>query len=181
MAKHILAALVENRPGVLARISNLFRRRSFNIDSLSVGRTQRENLSRMTIVMESDAAEADRLVKNLYKLVDVVHVDHLHSQPSVARDMALVKVKASSENRREVIQLCDIFRARIIDVAAESLVVEITGEEEKLGHFTELVRPFGIVEMVRTGIIAMGRGSHTLKDEGYKPNRGRSSTRRNVL
>ncbi len=181
MAKHILAALVENRPGVLARVSNLFRRRSFNIDSLSVGRTQRENLSRMTIVMESDAAEADRLVKNLYKLIDVVHVDHLHSQPSVARDMALVKVKASSENRREVIQLCDIFRARIIDVAAESLVVEITGEEEKLGHFTELVRPFGIVEMVRTGIIAMGRGSHTLKDEGYKPNRGRSSSRRSVL
>ncbi len=181
MAKHILAALVENRPGVLARVSNLFRRRSFNIDSLSVGRTQRENLSRMTIVMESDAAEADRLVKNLYKLVDVVHVDHLHSQPSVARDMALVKVKASSENRREVIQLCDIFRARIIDVAAESLVVEITGEEEKLGHFTELVRPFGIVEMVRTGVIAMGRGSHTLKDEGYKPNRGRSSSRRSVL
>ena len=181
MAKHILAALVENRPGVLARVSNLFRRRSFNIDSLSVGRTQRENLSRMTIVMESDAAEADRLVKNLYKLVDVVHVDHLHSQPSVARDMALVKVKASSENRREVIQLCDIFRARIIDVAAESLVVEITGEEEKLGHFTELVRPFGIVEMVRTGIIAMGRGSHTLKDEGYKPNRSRSSGRRSVL
>ncbi len=181
MAKHILAALVENRPGVLARVSNLFRRRSFNIDSLSVGRTQRENLSRMTIVMESDTAEADRLVKNLYKLVDVVHVDHLHSQPSVARDMALVKVKASSENRREVIQLCDIFRARIIDVAAESLVVEITGEEEKLGHFTELVRPFGIVEMVRTGVIAMGRGSHTLKDEGYKPNRGRSSSRRSVL
>ena len=181
MAKHILAALVENRPGVLARVSNLFRRRSFNIDSLSVGRTQRENLSRMTIVMESDTAEADRLVKNLYKLIDVVHVDHLHSQPSVARDMALVKVKASSENRREVIQLCDIFRARIIDVAAESLVVEITGEEEKLGHFTELVRPFGIVEMVRTGIIAMGRGSHTLKDEGYKPNRGRSSNRRSVL
>ncbi len=181
MAKHILAALVENRPGVLARVSNLFRRRSFNIDSLSVGRTQHENLSRMTIVMESDTAEADRLVKNLYKLVDVVHVDHLHSQPSVARDMALVKVKASSENRREVIQLCDIFRARIIDVAAESLVVEITGEEEKLGHFTELVRPFGIVEMVRTGLIAMGRGSHTLKDEGYKPNRGRSSSRRSVL
>ena len=181
MAKHILAALVENRPGVLARVSNLFRRRSFNIDSLSVGRTQRDHISRMTIVMESDAAEADRLVKNLYKLVDVVHVDHLHSQPTVARDMALVKVTADSSNRREVIQLCDIFRARIIDVGAESLVVEITGEEEKLEHFTELVRPFGIVEMVRTGVIAMGRGGHTLKDEGYKPNRGRSSSRRNVL
>ena len=181
MAKHILAALVENRPGVLARVSNLFRRRSFNIDSLSVGRTQRDHLSRMTIVMESDTAEADRLVKNLYKLVDVVHVDHLHSQPRVARDMALVKVRASSENRREVIQLCDIFRARIIDVSANSLVVEITGEDEKLEHFTELIRPFGIVEMVRTGVIAMGRGSHTLKDEGFKPNRGRGSKRRSVL
>ncbi len=181
MAKHILAALVENRPGVLARVANLFRRRSFNIDSLSVGRTQRENLSRMTVVMESDTAEADRLVTNLYKLVEVVHVDHLHKKPAVARDMALVKVRASSENRREVIQLCDIFRARIIDVAAESLVVEITGEEEKIEHFTELIRPFGIIEMVRTGVIAMGRGSHTLKDEGYKPNRSRSAARKNVL
>jgi acetolactate synthase-1/3 small subunit len=181
MAKHILAALVENRPGVLARVANLFRRRSFNIDSLSVGRTQRDDMSRMTIVMEADSAEADRLVKNLYKLVDVVHVDHLHSQPSVAREMALVKVKADSANRREVIQLCDIFRARIIDVAAESLVVEITGEEEKLENFTELVRPFGIVEMVRTGVIALGRGSHTLKDEGFKPNRSRAAARRNVL
>ena len=181
MAKHILAALVENRPGVLARVANLFRRRSFNIDSLSVGRTQRDHVSRMTIVMESDAAEADRLVKNLYKLVDVVHVDHLHGQPAVARDMALVKVKADSSNRREVIQLCDIFRARIIDVGAESLVVEITGEEEKIEHFTELVRPFGIVEMVRTGVIAMGRGGHTLKDAGFKPNRGGSRTRRSAL
>ena len=181
MAKHILAALVENRPGVLARVANLFRRRSFNIDSLSVGRTQRDEMSRMTIVMESDRAEADRLVKNLYKLVDVVHVDHLHSQPFVVREMALVKVRASSENRREVIQLCDIFRARIIDVSAESLVVEITGEEEKLENFTELVRPFGIVEMVRTGMIALGRGGHTLKDEGFKPNRSRAAARRNVL
>ncbi len=181
MAKHILAALVENRPGVLARVANLFRRRSFNIDSLSVGRTQRDEMSRMTIVMESDSAEADRLVKNLYKLVDVVHVDHLHSQPSVVREMALVKVRATSDNRREVIQLCDIFRARIIDVSAESLVVEITGEEEKLENFTELVRPFGIVEMVRTGMIALGRGGHTLKDEGFKPNRSRAAARRNVL
>lgn len=181
MAKHILAALVENRPGVLARVANLFRRRSFNIDSLSVGRTQRDEMSRMTIVMESDRAEADRLVKNLYKLVDVVDVDHLHGRPSVAREMALVKVKANSANRREVIQLCDIFRARIIDVAAESLVVEITGEEEKLENFTELVRPFGIVEMVRTGVIALGRGGHTLKDEGFRPNRSRAAARRNVL
>lgn len=181
MAKHILAALVENRPGVLARVANLFRRRSFNIDSLSVGRTQRDEMSRMTIVMESDSAEADRLVKNLYKLVDVVHVDHLQSRRSVVREMALVKVKASSANRREVIQLCDIFRARIIDVSAESLVVEITGEEEKLENFTELVRPFGIVEMVRTGMIALGRGGHTLKDEGFKPNRSRAAARRNVL
>lgn len=181
MAKHILAALVENRPGVLARVANLFRRRSFNIDSLSVGRTQRDEMSRMTIVMESDSAEADRLVKNLYKLVDVVHVDHLHSRSSVVREMALVKVKADSSNRREVIQLCDIFRARIIDVSAESLVVEITGEEEKLENFTELVRPFGIVEMVRTGMIALGRGGHTLKDEGFKPNRSRAAARRNVL
>ncbi len=181
MAKHILAALVENRPGVLARVANLFRRRSFNLDSLSVGRTQRDEMSRMTIVMESDSAEADRLVKNLYKLVDVVHVDHLLGQRSVAKEMALVKIRASSENRREVIQLCDVFRARIIDVSAESLVVEITGEEEKLENFTELVRPFGIVEMVRTGMIALGRGGHTLKDEGFKPNRSRAAARRNVL
>lgn len=181
MAKHILAALVENRPGVLVRIANLFRRRSFNIDSLSVGRTQRDHQSRMTIVMESDEAEANRLVKNLYKLIDVVQVDHLQGPAAVSRDLALVKITASSENRREVIQLCDSFRARIIDVGAESLVVEITGEEDKLENFTELARPFGIVEMVRTGVIAMGRGGHTLKDEGFKPNRRRTQGRRSVL
>ena len=181
MAKHILAALVENRPGVLVRVANLFRRRSFNIDSLSVGRTQRDHQSRMTIVMESDEAEANRLVKNLYKLIDVVQVDLLQGPAAVSRDLALVKITATSENRREVIQLCDSFRARIIDVGTESLVVEVTGEEDKLENFTELVRPFGIVEMVRTGVIAMGRGGHTLKDEGFKPNRRRTQGRRSVL
>ncbi len=181
MAKHILAALVENRPGVLARVANLFRRRSFNIDSLSVGRTQRDDMSRMTIVMESDHAEADRLVMNLYKLVDVVHVDHLHDQPAVVRELALVKVRADASSRREVIQLCDIFRARILDVSAENVVVEITGDEDKIENFTELVRPFGVVEMVRTGVIALGRSGHTLKDEGFKPNRSRAAARSNVL
>ena len=167
--RHTITALVENRPGVLARVANLFRRRAFNIDSLTVGRTQDENYSRMTIVLEGDVSEAERAEKNLYKMVDVIQVDYLSDLPIVERDLALIKVKASAEQRREVTQLCDIFRARIVDVAKESIIVELTGEEEKLGHFTELLEDYGIIEMVRTGIIAMGRGDHTLRREGYTP------------
>ena len=181
MAKHTICALVENRPGVLVRVLNLFRRRNFNIDSLTVGRTQREEYSRLTMVMEGTRQEADLVEKNLFKLVNVIHVEHLEDTPSVLRELALMKVKADHETRREVTQLCDIFRARILDVAPEAMVIEITGEERKLENFIELLRPMGIVEMVRTGVVALGRGEHTLKDHGYKPQRFSSSARPTVL
>jgi len=181
MARHTICALVENRPGVLVRVLNLFRRRNFNIDSLTVGRTQREEYSRLTMVMEGTRPEADLVEKNLFKLVNVIHVEHLEETPAVLRDLALMKVRADHETRREVTQLCDIFRARILDVAPQAMVIEITGEERKLENFIELMKPMGIVEMVRTGVVALGRGEHTLKDNGYKPQRFSTSARPTVL
>ncbi len=183
MAKNIICALVENRPGVLARVLNLFRRRSFNIDSLTVGRTHRDDYSRMTMVMEGTREEAELVEKNLYKLVNVIHVEHMSGRASVDRDLALVKVRATPELRREITQLVDIFRARIIDVAPESMIVEITGEEAKIESFLELLREFEIIETVRTGVVSMGRGSHTLKDHGYAPQgaAARAEARKSVL
>lgn len=170
MARHTLCVLVENRPGVLARVANLFRRRSFNIDSLTVGRTQRDDLSRMTLVIEGTADEAERLEKNLYKLVNVIQVEHLCDTPSVIRDLALLKLRAGAVQRREITHLCELFNARVIDVASATMIVEATGDERKIENLIELLRPFGIVEMVRTGSVALGRGDHTLRDDGYAPN-----------
>lgn len=181
MARHTLTALVENRPGVLVRVANLFRRRSYNLDSLTVGRTQRDDVSRMTLVMDGTQAEADQVEKNLYKLVNVIQVEHLSDKPAVLRDLALIKVKVGMEERREVTQLCDIFRARIIDVSKDSMIIEATGDEAKIENLTELLLPFGIIEMVRTGVVAVGRGDHTLKHDGYRPNVALAAGRRNTL
>lgn len=172
VSRHILTALVENRPGVLSRVANLFRRRNFNIDSLTVGRTHRDDLSRMTLAMDGSQEEVERLEKNLYKLIDVIQVEHMSDQPSIYRDLALIKVSVGGENRREVHELADIFRARIVDVSPESMIIELTGEESKIESFTDLLRPFGIVEMVRTGLVAMGRGDHTLEHDAYQPRAG---------
>ena len=179
--RHTIAALVENRPGVLVRVANLFRRRAFNIDSLTVGRTHRDDYSRMTMVMEGSRSEAERVEKNLFKMVNVIHVEHMGDIPAVLRDLALIKVKVNSTDRRDITQLCDIFRARIIDVSKDSMIVELTGSEEKIENFTELLRPYHIIEMVRTGVVAMGRGDHNLKDHGYEPKAQRSDARRSVL
>ena len=181
MAKHTICALVENRPGVLMRVVNLFRRRNFNIDSLTVGRTQRDDYSRITMVMEGSREQAELVEKNLFKLVNVIQVEYMSGMPTVERDLALIKVNVNADQRREVTQLCEIFRARIVDVSAESMIVESTGEEAKIESFTELLRPFGIVEMVRTGVISLGRGEHTLKDGGYRPQRSLEGTRKSVL
>ncbi len=181
MARFTLTALVENRPGVLVRVANLFRRRSFNIDSLTVGRTQTDSYSRMTVVMEGTRDEADRVAKNLYKLVNVIQVENVSEVPSVVRDLALIQVAAPPEVRRDLTQLCDLFRARIVDVSLESMIIEITGDEAKIDNLPELLRPFGIVEMVRTGVVALGRGDHTLKDHGYVPNAAALAARRSVL
>ena len=156
---HTFVAYVENQPGVLARVSSLFRRRAYNIDSLAVGRTDVPGVSRMTIVIETDDATARLVEANLYKLVNVLRVEDVTYEQTIVRDLALVKVKANAEQRPQVLQLIEVFRARVVDVDPEALVVEITGTEDKLQGLLDVLRPFGIIEMVRTGSIAMTRGA----------------------
>ena len=153
-------ALVENKPGVLNRVASLFRRRNFNIESLAVGRTENPEVSRMTIVVDCPNGDMDahRIEANLYKLVNVIDVQDVTHQPSVTRDLALIKVKIAPERRAEVNGLAEIFRAHIVDVAPDSVIVEITGMEDKIEGMIELLRPIGIVEMVRTGQVSMTRG-----------------------
>ena len=150
---------VENKPGVLNRVASLFRRRAFNIESLTVGHTDKPGVSRMTIVVDTDEQGAKRVEANLYKLVNVLLVSNITASASVMRDLAMIKVAATPENRSHLLQLIHVFRARVVDVAPESLIVEITGTEDKIDGLLEVLRPFGIVEMVRTGRIAMSRGA----------------------
>ena len=156
--RHTIIVLVEDKPGVLNRVASLFRRRAFNIESLTVGHTETEGVSRMTITVDGDEVGMERLTAYLYKLVNVIQVADLTTAPVVSRDLALIKVNATSANRSEVMQFVDVFRARIVDVANDSLVIEITGTEDKIESFVDVLRPFGISEMVRTGIVAMARG-----------------------
>jgi acetolactate synthase I/III small subunit len=159
--QYTFITLVENKPGVLNRVASLFRRRNFNIESLAVGRTEKPEVSRMTIVVEChDDMDAHKIEANLYKLVNVIDVQDVTQQPSVARDLALIKVKTGPEQRAEVNNLADIFRAHIVDVATDSVIVEVTGTEEKIEGMIELLRPIGIMEMVRTGQVAMTRGAY---------------------
>ncbi len=159
--QHTFIALVENKPGVLNRVASLFRRRNFNIESLAVGRTERPDISRMTIVVDcQDKTDAHKIEANLYKLINVIDVQDVTHKPTVTRDLALIKVKASPEQRAEINNLAAIFRARIVDVAPDSVIVEVTGTEDKIESMIELLRPIGILEMVRTGQIAMTRGSY---------------------
>jgi len=153
-----LIAYVEDRPGTLNRIVSLFRRRGFNIDSLTVGRTERPGVSRITVVVRADDATARRLESNLYKLVNVLSVEDVTHSPSVTREMAFVKVRASPDRRAELLQLVQTFRARVVDLGPESVIVETTGTQEKLDGLIDVLRPFGILELVRTGAVAMLRG-----------------------
>jgi acetolactate synthase-1/3 small subunit len=156
--EHTLVVLVEDIPGVLNRVASLFRRRAFNIESLTVGHTEQPGTSRMTIVMDGEQTNVERVTANLYKLVNVIQVADLVGMPAVSRDLALIKVSVNTINRSEVMQLVEVFRARIVDVANDSLVIEITGDENKINGFVDVLRPFGILEMVRTGVVAMARG-----------------------
>lgn len=149
---------VENKPGVLTRVASLFRRRAFNIDSLTVGRTEKPEVSRMTITVDADRDQARRIEANLYKLVNVLLVENITNQPSIVRDLAMIKVAATHEARSHVLELASVFRARVVDVAPESLTIEITGAEDKIDGLLEVLRPYGVLEMVRTGIVAMRRG-----------------------
>jgi len=150
---------VDNRPGVLNRIASLIRRRAFNIESLTVGHTETAGLSRMTVVVDTDEYGARRLEAHLYKLVPVRRVDNITAAPSIARDLALIKVAATGDARTHVMQLVDVYRARIIDVSPESLVIETTGTEDKIDSLLEVLSPYGVMEMVRTGRVAMARGT----------------------
>jgi acetolactate synthase-1/3 small subunit len=149
---------VENKPGVLTRVASLFRRRAFNIDSLTVGRTEKPEVSRMTIVVDADRDQAARVEANLYKLVEVLFVENITGKTAISRDLAMIKVSATHEARSHVLELANVFRARVVDVAPESLTIEITGGEDKIDGLLEVLRPYGVLEMVRTGIVAMRRG-----------------------
>ncbi len=149
---------VEDKPGVLNRVASLFRRRSFNISSLTVGPTEKPGVSRMTIVVDANDQTARHIEANLYKLVNVLRVDNVTHEPSVIRDMALIKVRATDAVRSSIIQMVDVFRGRTVDVTSDSLIVEITGAQDKIEGMLEVLRPYGIIEMARTGIVAMGRG-----------------------
>jgi acetolactate synthase I/III small subunit len=156
--KHVLSVLVENKPGVLTRISGLFARRGFNIDTLAVGPTEDESVSRMTIVLDGAAHPIDQVTKQLHKLVNVIKIRDLEPRDTIAREMALFKVSADGSSRGEIMQLAEIFRARIIDVSGRTVTIEVTGTADKIEAFEQMVRPFGLVEMVRTGEIAIARG-----------------------
>lgn len=157
--KHTLVALVEDKPGVLNRIASLFRRRAFNIQSLAVGSSEQPGLSRMTAVVVGDSAQLEQVRKQLEKLINVVKVSDITEEDMVTRELALIKVKASASTRSEIMQIVDIFRANIVDVAPGSLTVEVTGDEDKVNSLLGLLRDFGIKEVSRTGRIALTRGS----------------------
>src|SRR5213083_2946120 len=156
--KHILSILVENKPGVLTRIAGLFARRGFNIDTLTVVPTDDETLSRITLTLDGAMHPIDQVTKQLHKLVNVIKIRDLEPEEAVARELALFKVSADGETRGQVMQFADIFRGKVIDVSKRSITVGITGADEKIEAFEQAVRPFGLIEMVRTGEIAISRG-----------------------
>jgi acetolactate synthase-1/3 small subunit len=156
--KHVLSILVENKSGVLTRIAGLFARRGFNIDTLTVGPTDDEQVSRVTLTVDGALHPIDQVTKQLHKLVNVLKIRDLEPEETLARELALFKVSADGVSRAEVMQVCEIFRAKIVDVTKRSIVVEVTGTCDKVDAFERLVRPFGLVEMARTGEIAISRG-----------------------
>jgi len=157
-AHRIVTALVEDKPGVLARISGMFRRRGFNIASLVVGQCELPNKSRMTFVVEGNDKTVEQVTKHLYKLVEVIKVNDISEQNIVERELALIRVKTNPQTRSEIMQIVDIFRAHIVDVANDVTIVEVTGNEHKVNSLQKLLEPFGILEVMRTGTIAMNRG-----------------------
>ncbi len=161
--KHTIAVIVENKSGVLTRIAGLFSRRSFNIDSLSVGATDNPEYSRMTISVEGDDEVLEQVIKQLSKLINVIRVSELEPAESVERELAIIKVTADKESRSEIMQIVNIFRAKIIDVSARSMIIEVTGDEEKINAIVQLLRQFGIKEMARTGKVSMIRGARVIK------------------
>ncbi len=163
---HIISTIVEHKPGVLYVVANLFRRRGFNIESISVGSTEQSDLARMTITVKGDERTIEQVIKQLNKLVDVIKVSKLDPANIVTRELALIKVRAlDTKVRSDVINYADIFRARVVDVSSESLMVEITGTSDKITAFLDLMKPFGVKEIARTGVTALSRGVKSLRIE----------------
>ncbi len=157
--RHTITAFVQDKPGVLNRVTSMFRRRGFNIASLAVGHSEAPNLSRMTFVVNGDDHTVEQVTKQLRKLIDVVKVTDISRENQVSRELALIKVRTTASTRGEIIQAVDIFRANIVDVSQESLVIEVTGDEDKIESLLNLLKPFGIREVMRTGVVAMVRGA----------------------
>jgi acetolactate synthase I/III small subunit len=168
MTKHTLSVLVENKPGVLTRISALFSRRGFNIDSLAVGPTEHPEISRMTVVVDVDALPLEQVTKQLNKLVEVLKVVELEFDHSVQRELVLVKVRADAGTRSQILEVVQMFRAKVVDVAADSLVLEATGDEGKLTALLEMLQQYGVKELVQSGRVAVGRGPRSITDRALR-------------
>jgi acetolactate synthase I/III small subunit len=169
MSRHTLSVLVEDKPGVLARIAGLFSRRGFNIESLAVGPTEHPDVSRMTIAVNVEDSPLEQVTKQLNKLVEVIKIVELDPEASVTRELVLVKVAATAENRGQVLDTVQLFRAKVIDVASDAITVQITGNAGKIADFLRIMEPFGIRELVQSGMVAIGRGSRSISERSLRP------------
>ena len=168
MTRHTLSVLVEDQPGVLARIASLFSRRGFNIESLAVGPTEHAGMSRMTIVVNVDQLPLEQVTKQLNKLVNVLKIVELDAETSIQRELLLVKVRADATVRSQVLEIVQLFRAKVVDVAADSLVIEATGNADKLDALLRVLEPFGVKELVQSGVVAVGRGTRSITDRAVR-------------
>ncbi|HWG12282.1 MAG TPA: acetolactate synthase small subunit [Streptosporangiaceae bacterium] len=169
MSRHTLSVLVENKPGVLVRISGLFSRRGFNIDSLAVGPTEHQEISRMTIVVNCEEHPLEQVTKQLNKLINVLKIVELEHEQAVQRELLLIKVRADTESRSKVLETVQLFRAKVVDVALDAVTVEATGNRDKLDALIRVLEPFGIKELVQSGMVAVGRGGRSITDRALRP------------
>jgi len=169
MSTHTLSVLVENKPGVLARIAGLFSRRGFNIDSLAVGPTEHSEISRMTIVVNVEDSPLEQVTKQLNKLVEVIKIVELDGAASVSRELLLVKVKADATTRGQVLEVVQLFKAKVVDVATDAITVQVVGNQDKLEDFLRIVEPFGVRELVQSGMVAIGRGGRSISERTLRP------------
>jgi acetolactate synthase I/III small subunit len=169
MSRHTLSVLVENKPGVLARVAGLFSRRGFNIDSLAVGPTEHPEVSRMTIVVNVASSPLEQVTKQLNKLVEVIKIVELDATQSVNRELLLVKVKANATTRGQVLEIVQLFKAKVVDVATDAITIQIVGNSDKLADFLTMVEPYGVRELVQSGMVAIGRGSRSISERTLKP------------
>lgn len=167
--QHTVVAIVEDKPGVLMRVSSLFRRRGFNIESLTVGHSEERGLSRMTLVVDGSSAPIEQVEKQLYKLIDVVKVSDLSNEDMIARELALIKVRCNNVNRHELLDIANVFRADVVDIASNSLILQVVGDEDKIDGLVKMLEPYGIRELTRTGRVAMVRGAKTTTVHEQEP------------